>query len=75
MTYPNTERGGGKKSGAAEFFKPTSKCLETETLFRVLLKTLIIVREIQSKIEPNFVIIRITYPNLLHIAISFVFSS
>lgn len=50
MTYPNTERWVGKKREATEFFRPTSNCLETETLFRVLLKTLIIVREIQSKI-------------------------
>lgn len=35
MTYPNTERWVGKKPGAAEFFKPTSKCVETKTRFRV----------------------------------------
>lgn len=35
MTYPNSERWVGKKQGTAEFFKPTSKCLETETLFQV----------------------------------------
>ena len=31
-----------------------------------LLKALIIVREIQNKSAPNFMIIRITYPNILH---------
>ena len=36
---------------------------------------MIIVRDIRSKIEPNFMIIRITYLNLLHVVISFVFSS
>ena len=45
----------------------TSTLITTEgDSSNMLLKALIILREIQSKSSPNFMIISITYPNLLH---------
>ena len=66
-----TLRSGLKKQGAAEFFLTNFEVFgylmihSFECLIE-LLKALMILREIQSKSSPNFMIIRITYPNLLH---------
>ena len=40
----------------------------------MLLKTLIILGEVRSKISPNFMIIKITFPNSLSVVFSFSFS-
>ena len=66
-----TLRSGLKKRGTAEFFKTNFEVFgylmkhSFECSIK-LLKALMILKEIQSKSSPNFMIIRITHPNLLH---------
>ena len=65
----HTLRSRLKKWGTTQFFQPTFKCLDIwwSTLLSVWYNfSLIILRENQSKCSPNVMIIRITYPNLLH---------
>ena len=66
LKYPNSEKSIKKTLGAAEFFlinfkvfRYLMKC-SSECLVKIL-KPLIILREIQRKSAPYFMVIRITY--------------